>query len=113
MATQSEASQPDYTSYKASKDDAKLAQWVSTTYQKMRSARSRTVMQWNLNIAFYTGRQYLEYSPVIGTKMTVPKAPPHRVRLTVNRVRPMIRTEFARLTQQKPSASVSSCYCFG
>jgi hypothetical protein len=107
LATQSEASSaPDLAAYKTSKDDAKLAKWVSTAYQNMKSARNKTVMQWNLNIAFYSGRQYLDYSPIITGKLQVPKAPPHRVRLTVNRVRPMVRTEFSRLTQQKPSASV-------
>lgn len=98
---------PDLTKYVADKkNDAELVAWISNQYQAMRSARHRVTMQWNLNLAFYYGRQYLEFSPVIAGKLQVPKAPPHRIRLTVNRVRPMIRTEISRLTQQKPSASV-------
>jgi len=71
----------------------------------MKNARSRQKLQWDLNLAFYFGNQYIEYSPLVN-KLTVPKAPPYRVRMVVNRVKPIVRTEVARLTSQKPSASV-------
>lgn len=95
--------------YTASKEDAELAKWVCSEYQTMRAARSRITNQWNLNLAFYYGNQYLEFTKNIAAldgKLAVPKAPPHRIRLTINRVRPMVRTELARVTQQKPNASV-------
>lgn len=90
----------------ASKDDAQLVTWVQSQYNIMKSARSRIINQWNLNLAFYQGKQYYELNSLLGGKLYVPKAPPHRIRLTINRIRPMVRTEFARVTQQKPNASV-------
>ena len=39
-------------------------------------------------------------------KLSTPKAPPYRVRLTVNRVRSIVRTELSRMTSNKPNASV-------
>lgn len=92
--------------YQAAKDDKQLAMWIVNQYQIMKTARYRVQMQWNLNLAMYYGNQYLEFSPIIAGKLQIPKAPPHRVRLTVNRIRPMVRTELSRITQQKPNASV-------
>ena len=95
--------------FKSDKDDEQLARWVTTEYGKMKTARTRIVNQWNLQLAFYYGNQYLEFTKGIASldgKMQVPKAPPHRIRTTINRIRPMIRTELSRVTQQKPNASV-------
>lgn len=87
------------------KDAKKLVAWVHSAYQDMKNARTKQKMQWDLNLAFYFGNQYIEFLTAVN-KLTVPKAPPYRVRMTVNRVKPLVRTEVARLTSQKPSASV-------
>jgi hypothetical protein len=89
------------------KEARELVSWVKSQYTEMKSARSRLQIQWNLNLAFYFGKQYLEVAPpYVGGKLILPKAPPYRVRLVANRIRPVIRTEIARITGQKPNASV-------
>lgn len=87
------------------KDEQKLVQFVRQQYDSCKSARTQTQMQWYLNMSFYYGRQWVEYLPKLG-KLATPPAPPYRVRHTSNRIRPLIRTEFARITSQKPNATV-------
>ena len=89
-----------------------LGVWVNSEYQKCKNARSAIERQWYLNMAFYYGNQYVTPLGNIGVssgasaKLTIPQVPPWRTRLIVNRIRPIIRTELARTTSQKPSASV-------
>lgn len=88
-----------------SKDSEELAAWVRKIYQDMKSSRNRIQLQWALNLAMYYGNQYMELLPK-NNKLATPPIPRHRVRMIVNRIRPAIRTELARLTSQRPSASV-------
>jgi hypothetical protein len=92
------------------KQNEAIAGWVEDQFKKMKNARLDQERQWYLNLAFYFGNQYLV---PIKTSMSggnlafsTPKAPPWRVRMVVNRVRPIIRTEIAKLTAQKPTAYV-------
>lgn len=88
-----------------------IVDWVSSQYKKSKSARQRYERQWALNMAFYRGKQNLQYfsapagSPLSG-KLWAPPAPPWAARTITNRIRPIIRTEMARLTSNKPNASV-------
>lgn len=86
----------------------KLATFVNEHYRKMKSARSQFERQWYLNMAFYFGRQNVIPQNVkgVGTRLIVPPAPPWRVRMVVNKIRPIVRRELSKLTSQKPSASV-------
>jgi hypothetical protein len=59
-----------------------------------------------MNLAFFYGKQWLEVTAISGGKLIQPKAPPYRVRQTINRIRPAIRTEISRLISQKPTASI-------
>lgn len=86
-------------------DEKKLVAWVKEQYQDMKSARTRQEMVWYVNMAFYKGNQYVELVPRL-SRLITPKAPPYRVRHVSNRIKPIIRNEMARLTSQKPSASV-------
>jgi hypothetical protein len=101
-----EATGPTLEDLQKMKDEKKLVAWVIGEHQNMRESRARQKLIWDLNLAFYFGNQYLELTPLQGGRLTLPKAPPYRVRLVVNRVKPVVRTEVARLTSQKPSASV-------
>jgi hypothetical protein len=99
------------TALKDSRDAKKLAAWVNSEYQKCKSARLKQERQWYLNMAFYRGDQWVAYlkgkgSSITGGKLSTPPAPPYRVRLTVNRVRSIVRTELSRMTSNKPNASV-------
>lgn len=89
----------------SSKDDSELVSWINSEYQRMRSARSKIQLGWYLNMAMYSGNQYVELIPSL-QKLGIPKLPPYRVRLISNRIKPIIRKEIARITSQKPNASV-------
>lgn len=93
------------TSVAADVDVVKLGAWVKEQYQQMKNNRNKQQMIWYVNMAFYGGNQYTELIPRLN-KLQVPAAPPYRVRHTSNRIKPIVRTEIARLTSQKPSASI-------
>jgi hypothetical protein len=90
------------------KQAQQIANLVNEQYQKMKTARSSIERQWYLNMAFYFGKQNVVPQTVkgVGSRLVTPPAPPWRVRMVVNRIRPIIRKEIAKLTSQKPSASV-------
>lgn len=85
------------------------ASWVNTQYTKCRNARMPFERQWYLNLAFAAGRQYVSpiEVPGEGFRLTAPKSPPWRVRLVVNKVRTAVRTQTAKLTSNKPIATVA------
>src|SRR5882757_72084 len=86
---------------------AQLLQWVQSQYSSAKNARSRIERQWYMNLAFYRGRQNISFvsttAATNGFRLLVPPAPPWRVRMVINKIRPMIRTEVSKLTSQKPS----------
>jgi hypothetical protein len=89
------------------KQDASLATWVEDQFKSMKAARQDQERQWYLNLAFYFGNQYIKPMGALNSlTFTTPKAPPWRVRLVVNRIRPAIRTEVAKLIAQKPTVYV-------
>lgn len=104
---------PDYTqaNVKPNSHEAQLLSFVKTNYDKIKTARRGTEQQWYLNLAYYFGQQN---SVVINTpqsstgfRLSVPKAPPWRVRLVINHTRRVVRKEMASLTSQKPRWEVS------
>jgi hypothetical protein len=90
----------------SNRQKAKFVQWVTDAYREGRSARVANERQWYLNLAFYAGRQNVEFfrqrTSQLGAQLRVPEAPPWRVRLVINRIRPVVRKEIAKLTSQKP-----------
>lgn len=93
-----------------SKDEAKLIQWVTSQYQQMKNARVPVERQWYMNMAFYYGRQNVQWlattASSLGFKLYTPQAPPWRVRLVINKVRAIVRAELAKITSQKPMFTV-------
>lgn len=85
-----------------------LVAWAKGQYERAKSARSSIERQWRLNAAFYFGRQNVSFltQGVGAGRLITPKVPPYIVRSVTNRIRPIIRTEYSRVTQNKPSASV-------
>lgn len=85
-----------------------LAAWVDEQYKDARNKRRIYEKQWYLNLAFYSGRQYVEWN----TNGAEQKLSEQRVksvwtpRLVVNKIQPIVRTEQSKMTGQKPSASV-------
>lgn len=83
--------------------DKRMADWVNKSYQKCKADREGISRQWYINLAFYKGDQYVEN--IRGQLISVPSMP-GRVRMVINKIRPAMRTQVARMTSQKPSASV-------
>ncbi len=91
-------------------DLAKKEQWklwatdFNAKYVKMKTARAPFERQWYINLAFVNGKQYVApvEIPGQGFRLQTPRVPAHRVRMVVNKSRMTIRTETAKLSQQKP-----------
>ncbi len=91
----------------------KIVAWCKDRFQKMKNDRITYEQQWQLNMAFYSGNQNVVLRKMgsinvvqgQGALMT-PPAPKWAARPIINRIRPTIRTELAKLTAQKPSAFV-------
>jgi hypothetical protein len=89
-----------------------IVKWTLEKFQAMKSARVNTERQWYYNLLFMQGRQNVlllkDYTAGINNsiRMYVPPAPPWRMRMVINRIRPTIRTELAQLTNNKPNAYI-------
>lgn len=92
-----------------SKQDKALAAWVLKEYTQAKTDRIQTERQWYTNLAFFFGKQYVQTLTQTSTgnfQLRTPAAPPWRVRLVVNKIRPMVRHEISRLSSQKPIFTV-------
>jgi hypothetical protein len=97
-----------------SRDDEfenRVVSWAKAEYVKCRTRRQVYERQWYINLSFYTGRQNVRVIPVSGgtsngIRLYTPPAPYYRSRRIFNRIRPIVRTELARLTSQKPTATI-------
>lgn len=97
---------------KQSKDAEKVVSWIKTNFINIKMARSYIERQWYLNLCFYYGKQNVVFRQLpnlqVGASgsLYVPPAPYWRARPVINKIRPIIRTEIAKLTSQKPSAFI-------
>lgn len=80
-----------------------ISDWTRKQYRLCKEQLEPIKRQWYMNMAFYNGDQYVDF--VDGQLITIP-APERRIRLVINRVKPVVRTEVSRLCSQKPSCSV-------
>lgn len=87
-------------------------EWAEEQLVKCRRARLQFERQWYTNLAFYLGKQYVQWTPQYGTqagayqRLYEPAAPPWRVRLISNKIRPIVRTEHSKLTKEDPQPYV-------
>ena len=89
----------------------KIVAWANEQYTMAKEARWKSERQWYLNLSFYFGQQNVMFKGTgTGTdrsmKLYVPPAPYYRSRPVINQIRPRMRKEMAKLTSQKPNASV-------
>ena len=63
------------------------------------------LQQWAVNIAYLTGKQWVAYDKSSRKIVEKPKES-WEERVTVNRIRPIIRTELAKITKSKPQFNV-------
>jgi hypothetical protein len=90
------------------KEHDKIVTWTRQQYDTIKSDRLKTENQWKLNLAFYYGQQNVMPLVINGnqSRLVTPAAPYWRARPITNKIRPIIRTELAKVTAQKPTASV-------
>lgn len=73
--------------------------------EKFRKVRQPHEQQWFVNNAMLRGQQYVEWS-VRDQKLTVPPAPPHRIRLAINRVKPKIKARRSKWLKNRTKLEV-------
>lgn len=89
-----------------------VVSWAKNQFERCKQARSATEKQWYLNLAFYFGKQNVvprqgqQFIASTTSNLYTPPAPYYRVRPVINRIRPTVRTELAKLTAAKPNAFV-------
>lgn len=83
---------------------------VNKLFNTARNERVPFERDWYTNLAYYFGRHYVQWktAQALGNwqRLWEPPAPPWRVRLVANRIRPIIRKELAKLTKEKPRGYV-------
>lgn len=89
----------------------KVISWTKTAHTRCKTLRQQLERQWYINMAFYIGRQNVavvspQSSVGAGVRLYTPPVPYYRSRPVINRIRPIIRTELAKLTAQKPTATI-------
>jgi len=89
-------------------ESKEIISWVAKVYEEARRERQKIERQWYLNLAFYFGQQNVSgmSTATNGFQLRVPNAPPWRVRMVINKIRPIIRAETAKLVSQKPIFTV-------
>lgn len=88
------------------KDTAATLSWAKSQYLRCKSQRAPTERQWYVNLAFYFGKQNIQLTvsraTTNGFQLNTPAAPPWRVRMVINRMRPAINKQVSNLTSQEP-----------
>lgn len=86
--------------------DAEILAHVNSLFNKTRPGRIKFERQWYTNLAFYFGKQWAVWqganTATNFAKLVEPPAPPWRVRLVSNKIKPIIRAELSKITREKP-----------
>jgi hypothetical protein len=82
----------------------KLVDYLQKEYQKSKDAKQWRVRQWYMNLSFERGKQYVAWDSTKSALSTLPRGDKNLPRIIINKIRPIIRTEIAKLTSQKPTA---------
>lgn len=89
--------------------EADTIRYLDSLFERARRARWRFESQWYVNLSYYFGRQWINWlngaDPGIA-RLHEPQAPPWRVRLVINRIKPAIRREMSKVMKEKPTAFV-------
>lgn len=86
-------------------DNSKELRPLEERFEESRNARLDRERQWNINLSFFLGEQWLEWDSQT-RRLRKPDLPPWRVTSTTNMIMPSIRTEYAKLTRQRPLVAV-------
>lgn len=92
--------------YEKTQDNTKtdpIVQWARQQYELCKSQRAQQQKAWEYNLLQYGGDQWRR---LISGKIETPKAPSWRSKLVTNKIRPAVRQQITRMTNQKPSVSI-------
>lgn len=99
-----------YEDLKQSEYERDLLSYLVKQVDEARQARMSEEKKWHINLAFFDGRQNVQWISPRNTgfaQLREPQAPSWRVRMIINKIRPTIRTELAKLLQEKPRGFVA------
>jgi len=99
------------------KAEQELIAYCNKSFSICKQNRLQFERIWYMNMAFYFGKQYAEWSYSVldssnlqteqsFSRLRTPPAPRWRVRLICNKVRPLIRKEVAKIIKEKPRGFV-------
>lgn len=80
-----------------------IVRWIREQYSKCKTQMEPIKRQWYINLSFHKGDQYVDM--IDGRIVKIP-APRNKVRLVVNRIKPVVRTEVSRMTSQEATVDV-------
>lgn len=80
-----------------------IVRWVKDSYGKCKSQMEPIKRQWYLNLSFHKGDHYVDM--IDGRIIKIP-SPRNKVRIVVNRIKPVVRTEVSRMTSQEATVEV-------
>jgi hypothetical protein len=94
--------------FKVDSSPEEIASYVEKCFEQAQQARMPVERQWLLNLAFYYGKQWVTWGPVVNNtaRLIEPKAPKWRTRLVINKIEPYVRREMSRLSTMKPRGYV-------
>lgn len=73
-------------------------------HRQAKSARSRLEGVWYLNLAYYSGNQWVRWD---GRNIVTPRLGPSRITFVDNRIQPVVRKELAKMTKNRPIFTVT------
>lgn len=92
------------------RDSKKVLSWANQQFVQMKTQRYTTERQWYMNLAFYFGKQNVQFlggnSANVASqsfRLYTPPAPYWRSRPVINMIKPRMRKEMSKLTAQKPN----------
>lgn len=91
--------------YQPTEDEVKLISDTKEKRQNWRMDRQVHEQEWFINAAMFRGQHYVEWNDTYN-RLTVPKAPPHRVRLKINRMQAKLRARLSKYLKNRPKPVV-------
>lgn len=88
-------------------NESELIEYNEMQFKRILSVRTHATREALMGILFFLGQQYLQM--VVTDSASIPITPPvagGRVRTVDNRIKPIVRSEHARLTRNRPTGTV-------
>ena len=79
-----------------------LVSMVDEEFDRRRKERRPFEMQWQLNIAFIEGNQFVDVNPAVWALEEIPKLTWYQEREAFNQIAPIVESRLARLSRMRP-----------